>query len=148
MGLRCVRGSTHWNVFVPVTVHLWSSGLVLANDLPAGAVIEANDLHAGEIDLAANDSAPILNAADAVGRQLLRPGKAGSSLHPTQLKPRRFFAAGDSVKLVVQGPGFQVNGRALAITPGDEGQCVRIRTDSGRILCGRPGAGRQVEISL
>ena len=48
----------------------------------------------------------------------------------------------------LRGTGFQVSGLAQAITPGDEGQCVRIRTESGRVLCGRPSGNRQVEVAL
>lgn len=148
MGLRCVKGVSHWNVFVPVTVHVWSTGLVLAADLPSGAAIEAGDLRLAEVDLAGDASAPLLTPAQAVGRQLVRPVKAGASLRAAHLRPRRFFAAGDPVKLVVRGTGFQVSGNAQAIMPGDEGQCVRIRTEAGRVLCGRPSEGRQVEVTL
>jgi len=52
------------------------------------------------------------------------------------------------VRLTVRGEGFQAVSEGMALTPGDEGRCARVRTDSGRIVCGQPVGERQVELSL
>lgn len=148
MGLRCLQGAKHWSIYLPVTLRLWGRGWVIASSLPAGATLTDADLRWGEVDFAIESSASVVQAEAAVGRQLLRPVQAGSSLRAAALKPRRFFAAGDPVKLLVRGPGFQVSAQAQAMMPGDEGLCVRVRTEAGRVLCGRASAGAQVEVSL
>ena len=64
------------------------------------------------------------------------------------LRRRRWFAAGDTVRLVAQGRGFSVSGEAQALGPGLEGQVVRVRTDSGRVLSGLAVGHNRVEVQL
>jgi len=72
----------------------------------------------------------------------------GQSLRQEDVKARRWFAAGEPVRLTVKGAGFSVGAEGTALTAGDEGQCARIRLDGGRIVCGDPVGSRQVEITL
>ena len=148
VGLRCEVGAVRWNVFWPVTVKVWGQALVAAEPLRSGAVISANDLRMAEVDLAAQSSPAITRAADVIGRAVYRNVEPGHSLRQDDVKARRWFAAGDPVRLTVRGEGFQVASEGMALTPGDEGHCARIRTDSGRIVCGQPVGERQVELSL
>ena len=53
-----------------------------------------------------------------------------------------------AVRVVAVGPGWQVVTEGEAMNPGLEGQTVRIRTESGRLLQGRPVGDRQVEVAL
>jgi flagella basal body P-ring formation protein FlgA len=46
------------------------------------------------------------------------------------------------------GSGYQVSGEGQALTPGLEGQTVRVRTDSGRVVTGQAVADHRVEIPL
>jgi flagellar basal body P-ring formation protein FlgA len=52
------------------------------------------------------------------------------------------------VKVVARGAGFSAVGSALALTSGIEGQPARVKTESGRILSGRPVAPGMVELTL
>lgn len=148
VGLRCEQGAVHWNVYVPVTVRVFGAGVVPAVNLPLGARIEAADLRVAEVDLAAEGSPAILSVDEAAGRLVARSVQAGQSLRQGHLKAKRYFAVGDPVRLIVKGSGFSVSGTGEALTPGDEGQCARIRTEAGRIVCGRPVGERAVELSL
>jgi len=148
VGLRCEVGAVRWNVFWPVTVKVWGQALVAATPLRSGAVISAEDLRMAEVDLAAQTSPAITRAADVVGRAVYRNVEPGHSLRQDDVKARRWFAAGDPVRLTVRGEGFQVASEGMALTPGDEGHCARIRTESGRVVCGQPVGERQVELSL
>lgn len=148
IGLRCAQGVKPWNVYLPVTVRVFGQALVAAAPLPAGATLREEDLRLAEVDIA-EDNAPLVgNASLAVGRVLTRPLVAGRSLRQTDLKPRMWFAAGDSVKVLASGPGFSVAGSGQALTPGIEGQTARVRTDSGQVLTGTPVGTRVVELSL
>ena len=46
------------------------------------------------------------------------------------------------------GSGYAVSGEGQALQAGLEGQEVRVRFESGRIVTGRPVAERRVEVLL
>lgn len=148
IGLRCLQGPTRWNVYLPVTVQVFAPALVATRALAAGSVIEAADLAVSETDVAADPSPALREPAIAAGRTLARPLAAGESLRQRDLRVRQWFAAGETVKVRARGQGYSVVGEALAMSPGIEGQSVRLRTDSGRVLSGQAVAEREVEILL
>jgi flagella basal body P-ring formation protein FlgA len=148
VGLRCEQGAVRWNVYWPVTVKVWGQALVAATPLRPGNQIQAADLREAEVDLAAHASPAVMRVADVVGRSVVRGIEPGQSLRQDDLKTRRWFAVGDPVRLTVRGEGFQVASEGMALTPGDEGHCARVRTDSGRVVCGQPVGERLVELSL
>lgn len=148
VGLRCEQGSVRWNIYWPVVVKVWVRGVVAMTPLQAGKVIAMDDLQPAEVDLAARPVAPLLRSADLMGRTLARAVSPGQAVRLDDLRARRYFAPGEPVALTVKGDGFQVAGQGTAITAGDEGQCARIRTDSGRVVCGLPVGDRRAEITL
>ena len=148
VGLRCEQGRAHWNVFWPVTVKVWGQGLVAAAPLRPGTPVRASDLQIAQVDLAAEASPAILRAEDVLGRSVVRGIESGQSLRMDDIKARRWFAAGDPVRLTIRGKGFQVASEGTALSHGDEGRCARVRTDGGRVICGLPTGERQVELSL
>ena len=78
----------------------------------------------------------------------LVPYTAYESVRQDDVKNRRWFAIGDPVHLNVRGEGFVVASEGVALSPGDEGRCARVRMDNGRVLCGQPVGERTVEVSL
>lgn len=147
IGVRCAKGPTRWNVYLPVTVKVFARALVATRALPAGTVLEEADLAQAEVDLAEDASAAVVQPQLALGRALERPLAAGRSLRQSHLKPRQWFAAGETVQLVAQGPGFRVAGAGQALTAGLEGQPVRIRTESGRVLTAEAVGERRAEVN-
>jgi flagella basal body P-ring formation protein FlgA len=148
VGLRCAAGPKLWSVTLPVTVQVWSTALVTTEALPAGTVLTAQHLMPAEVDLTAAPGAAITVEADAIGRSLNRSLAPGSALRATDLKARQWFAAGEMVRVSAIGPGWQVVVEGQAMNPGIEGQPVRVRTESGRMITGRPVADRWVEMRL
>lgn len=148
IGLRCVQGASKWNVYLPITVKVFGSALVATGGVASGSVLSAADLTPGEVDLAEDNSSPIANPELALGRTLARALKPGQSLRQSHLKARQWFAAGETVTVLAQGNGFSVAGEAQALNPGIEGQPVRVRTESGRVLTGQPTGERRVELGL
>jgi flagella basal body P-ring formation protein FlgA len=146
IGLRCTAGAP-WNVYLPVTVKVWAPALVLAQSVPAGTVLEAVHLARQEVDVAAGASPAVTAAEQALGRTLTQSLSAGEALQRAHLRPRQWFAAGDTVRVVAAGDGYSVSGEAQALGPGLEGQSVRLRTDSGRIVSALPVAPRQAEVA-
>lgn len=148
VGLRCEQGAVRWNVYWPVSVKVWGQALVAVGTVRPGSTLAAEDLRMAEVDLASHASPAVLRAENVVGRTLVRQLSAGQSLRQEDVKARRWFAAGDQVRLTVKGPGFSVGSEGTALTAGDEGQCAKIRLDGGRVVCGDPVGARQVEIFL
>ena len=108
IGLRCAQGATPWNVYLPITVKVYGQALVSLQPLAAGSVLAATDLVKGEVDLAEDSSDAVQNTALAVGRTLAKPMVAGQSLRMAHLKLRQWFAAGETVRVLAQGAGFNV----------------------------------------
>jgi flagella basal body P-ring formation protein FlgA len=148
IGLRCADPGVRWNVFLPVTVDVFGPGLIAAAPLAVGAVITPADLKPATVNLSAEPS-PALTASElAVGRTLARPLAAGEPLRAADLRARQWFAAGDTVRIRAVGNGWRIHGEGQALNPGLEGQTVRVRTESGRVVSGVAVAERQVEVAL
>ena len=148
VGLRCVQGAVAWQVFLPVTVQVWASAVVSPVALPAGAQIDIGQLTVAEVDWAAGSSPAQARPADLADRVTARPVPAGRALRAADLRPRQWFASGETVQIVAQGSGFAVSGEGQALSAGIEGQPVRVRTESGRIVTGLAAGQRRVELSL
>jgi len=148
MGLRCTKGSKLWNVSIPITVSVFTQATVVKTALAAGTVLDASQLMQAEVDIAAAPGAAIPDPASVIGRTLARNLSGGATLRQPDLKARQYFAAGETVRVTALGQGWQVATEAQAIMPGLEGQLVKVKTESGRILTARPSGDHQVEVSL
>jgi len=148
VGLRCTQGPSPWNVYLPVTVRVWARGLVATGPVAAGSTLQASDVAEGEVDLAESTSPALLAPAQAVGRTLAQPLKAGQSVRSTHLRARQWFAAGDTVRLVATGNGFRLESEGQALSNGIEGQAARVRTENGHVVTGSPIGERLVELAL
>lgn len=148
IGLRCVEGERPWQVWLPVTVKVFAPALVPVRALPAGTVLSAEHLQTAEVDWAEQSAAPFTQTAGLLGRTLGHALQPGQAVRATDLRQRQWFAAGDTVRLRARGDGFSVSGEGQALGAGIEGQSVRVRTESGRVLTGLPVAAHQVEVSL
>lgn len=148
IGLRCTQGPKAWNVYLPVTVKVFARSLVATTALPAGTVLQPRHLAEAEVDVAASTDAAIAQPQLAVGRTLARSLTAGDALRRADLKLRQWFAAGDTVRVVAAGPGYQIAADAQALGPGVDGQTVRARIEGGRIVSGVATADRRIEVPL
>ena len=146
IGLKCVQGPTAWNITVPVVIRIFGRGLVALSNIPAGGTLKSQDLAIGDVDLVADTSAALNEPQAVEGRTLARPLNVGHSLRLSHLKPRQWFAPGDTVKLVSSGSGFQIASQGQALTPGIDGQPVRVRTEAGKILSGTAVGDRLVAL--
>lgn len=148
IGLRCTQGPKAWNVYLPVTVKVFARSLVAATALPVGTVLQPRHLVEAEVDLAASTDPAIAQPQLAIGRTLARSLVPGDALRRADLKLRQWFAAGDMVRVVAVGPGYQIAAEAQALGPGVDGQTVRARIEGGRIVSGVATADRRIEVPL
>lgn len=148
IALRCVSGPVRWQVYLPLTVRVWAPAAVTTAALPAGSTLTAKDLQLAEVDLAEKHSPAFTTAGDLIGRTLAIALPAGATLRADLLRQRQWFQAGETVAVVAQGQGYAVSGEAQALGNGVEGQPVRLRTQSGRIITAMPVGTRRVELPL
>lgn len=148
IGLRCLDGTTRWNVYLPITVRVFAPAPVLRDSLPAGAELTAEHFTEAEIDWAERPAAPLTDPALMAGRTLTRALAAGQPLRDADLARKIWFAAGDTVKVTAVGAGFRVGTEGQALGRGLDGQTVRVRTEGGRVVSGTAVGERQVELPL
>lgn len=148
VGLRCADGIARWNVYLPVRVRVMATAPVLREPLPAGAEITDDMLTEAEVDWAEDRQPPLTDPAQMVGRRLARNLPAGEALHANDLQRPVWFNAGEMVKVVAVGPGYEVSAQGQALGRGLDGQTVRVRTGAGRVVTGTAVGEHRVEIPL
>lgn len=148
LGLRCVSGSTKWNVFLPVTIKAFGAAWVIKGDVVSGTVLTEADAIQSEVDWAEENSPIVANPAQWVGRVAARPLTTGQALRQGMLRPAQVFQAGAQVRVVAQGVGFQITSDAQALSPGVVGQPARIKMGSGRVMMGVVLDSRTVELEI
>ena len=148
VGLRCVDGTTRWNVFLPVHVQAFGPAWVLKTDLPPGKVLTEKDVTQAEVDWAQENQSVLADPATWLGQTTTRGLAAGTALRQGMVRPAQVFQAGASVRVIAQGTGFQVSTDGLALSPGVVGSPARVRMENGRILSGTVLDMRTVRVDL
>lgn len=148
VGVRCVDGLSRWNVAVPVTVRALGNAWVVRGQVMAGSTLTQNDVVLAEVDWAEDSSAVLLDSALWLGQTAARNLSTGQVLRQGVVRPTQVFQAGSQVRVVAEGPGFQVASDAQALGAGVVGQSARVRMDNGRITSGTVLDARTVKIDL
>ena len=146
IGVRCLEGAT-WRVALPVTVTVWGRAVVAGEALAAGSQPSTAALRIEEVELTREPGTPVTDPAQLVGRTLTRQVAAGQVLRVEHLRIAHTVAAGDPVRIHVFGQGFVIQAEGQALAGAGEGQPIRVRTESGRILAGTL-RGRTVEVRI
>lgn len=148
VGLRCVDGMGRWNVSLPVVVKAVGPAWVLKSQVSPGSVLGEADVVESQVDWAEEPTAVLQDRALWVGQTTTRVLMAGQALRQGMVKPAQVFQAGASVRVVAQGPGFQVSSDAQALSAGVVGQSARVKMDNGRVTSGTVLDMRTVRIDL
>ena len=148
IGLRCLEGQVHWNVFVPVTVKAWGPAWVLKRPVPAGSVLTQDDADIAEIDWAEQSSNVLATPDSWVGQQAAFSLAPGQALRFNMVRPTPVFSRGSQVRVKSVGGGFHVVVSGQAMDEGVLGQAARVKLGSGKIITGTVRAGQIVEVRL
>lgn len=148
VGVRCVDGISRWNVTLPVTVRALGEAWVVKTQLAAGTAVTESDVTRGEVDWAEEQGAILTDRAAWLGQTASRALTTGQALRQGMLRPAQVFQAGATVKIVAQGPGFQISSEAQALSAGVVGQQARVKMDNGRVTSGTVLDVRTVKIDL
>lgn len=147
VGLRCTQGAT-WSVQMPVTVRVYGPALVATRPLSAHQPVGADDVTLAEVEWTREPQGVVTDPAQLDNRVPTRPIAVGQPLPLAALRAPVVISAGDPVKLLGQGRGFAVSADAIALAAAQDGQPVRVRTESGRVLTGTARSGRRVEVTF
>ena len=148
VGQRCTDGVARWQVFVPIRIKAIGPAWVLRSTLPANSILSAQDAVLQEVDWAESASPVLAQASDWVGKSLARNGLSGETLSLAMVRVTPVFASGARVKLVAQGPGFNIASAGHALGAGVPGQNVSVRLESGRIVSGTVSSDGVVSLGL
>jgi len=148
VGLRCNDGQARWNIGLPVVVKAVGPAWVVKNHVPSGATLSEGDLVQSEVDWA-EDMSPVVQDKQAwIGQTSTRLLTTGQTLRQNMIRAAQVFSAGATVRVVVQGNGFQISADGEAISAGIVGQSARVRMDNGRVTNGIVLDGKTVKIDL
>lgn len=145
IGVRCVEGSAG-TARLPVVIRVHARALVATRPVPAGSVLTPADLGEAEVELTAGPGTVLTDPRQAIGRTLARPLATGAAVSPAHLRRALAVAPGDLVRVLYAGAGFTVSADGRALASAQEGQSVRVQTETGRVLTGVARPGRIVEI--
>ncbi len=146
IGVRCVEGSS-WSVLLPVTVKVWGKALIANTPLHVGVTPSAGDFRVEEVDLTRIGATLVASIEELHGRVLARPVAGGQPLRQDALRYPPSVSAGDPVRILLVGQGFTISAEGVAVTTAAEGERVRVRTESGKVLVG-PVRDRAVVLNL
>jgi flagellar basal body P-ring formation protein FlgA len=148
VALRCVDGLVRWNVSMPATVKAFGPAWVVKTPVMPGGLVGAGDMVQAEVDWAEEPQAVLADSSGWMGQVAARQLNTGQTLRQGMVRAPQVFMAGAQVRLVAQGPGFQVSSDAQALTAGVVGQAARVRLDNGRVASGVVLDARTVKIEL
>jgi flagellar basal body P-ring formation protein FlgA len=148
VGVRCMDGVSRWNITLPVKVQAFGKAWVMRSHVPAGTALTTADVLEQEVDWAEENRAVLSDPSLWEGQTAARLLTTGQTLRDGMVRPTQVFQAGTTVKVVAQGPGFQISSEALALSAGVVGQTARVRMDNGRVTSGVVLDIRTVEIAL
>jgi flagella basal body P-ring formation protein FlgA len=148
LGLRCLDAGVKWSVFLPVTVRAYGQAWVVKGHVMSGATLLETDVMLAEVDWAEESSPIVGNPAQWLGQTATRALTTGQALRQGMVKPAQVFQAGAQVRVVAQGPGFQISSDAQALSAGVVGQLARVKMENGRIMSGLVLDTRTVKLEM
>lgn len=147
IGVRCLGPST-WSILVPVDISVTTTYVTTARPLPAGHVLQADDLVTISGDLASQPTGIITDAANAIGKTLKNPLAAGQSVRGDQLLAPWVIRQGQSVRLISAGTGFSVSSEGKALNNAAAGQVAQIRLPTGQVVSAIARPDGHAEVSF
>ncbi|HEY1059130.1 MAG TPA: flagellar basal body P-ring formation chaperone FlgA [Limnobacter sp.] len=134
--------------FVGVDVKVYAPVLVMKNAVASGQDVTSNDVEFKTLDIAQLGTGWVADLSHLNQKTAARALWPGAILKPDLLKGQPMVKSGDTVKVLIQGPGFSIGGSAVAMDSAEQGQTVKIKTPQGKVLQGIAVEPLQVEVTL
>ena len=143
VGVRCMK-KNNWSIFVPVHIRISLNLLVSARQLPLGHTLQNEDIASQTVEASRIEG--LTDPRQVLGKVLRYGIAAGQVLREDMLRPPYSVTQGQVVQLAVQGDGFSIRSEGVALNNASEGQAVRVRVGSGRVIGGIARANGMVEV--
>lgn len=137
-----------WTLNVPATVHMLGNYLVAARFLATGTVLSEADLAMASGDLTELPDDVVRQQADAIGRAISRTLVVGAPIGLNSLRDMAVIRAGDRVRVILIGAGFQAAGDAAALSSAGLGESIKLKMSDGQQLQGQVTKPGTVEVRL
>lgn len=144
VGVRC-NTPNGWSIFVPVQIRVSLNLLVSARQLPAGHVLQEQDVVGQTTET--TKSVGFTDPAQVAGKVLRYGITAGQILREDMLRLPYAVAQGQTVQIATQGNGFSIRNEGVALNNAIDGQPVQVRVGGGRVIGGIARNGGLVEIA-
>jgi flagella basal body P-ring formation protein FlgA len=148
LGMRCLEGSSKWNVFLPVTVKAMGKAWVIRREVAPGALLTQEDLLQVDVDWAEEVSPVLAEQSQWMGQVAIRSLNTGQTLRQSMVRPAQVFQAGAQVRVLAQGQGYQISADGQALSAGVIGQATRVKMENGRIMPATVLDARTVRLEL
>ena len=135
IGVRCIE-SANWNILVPVHIGVIGNYIASTRSLSAGQTIQATDISIMRGDLSGLPQGSIDRPDKAIGKILRNPIGAGQALRNAHLIAPQLVRRGQTVQAFATGDGFSIKAEGKAMNSAAEGEIVRIKMLSGRMISG------------
>jgi len=145
--VQCV-GSDTAPFFLGVDVKVWAPVLVIKNMVQSGQNVSAGDVEFRTMDLSQLSQGWVTDMAHLANKTSTRQLWPGTLLKHDHLRGQPMVKNGDTVKVVMSGPGFAIGGTAVAMGEAELGEVVKIKTAQGKILHGVARDALVVEVNL
>jgi flagella basal body P-ring formation protein FlgA len=147
IGLRCTAGAS-WSVTIPVVIRVYGLAIVTNRSIQAGQPLQPDDFSEQETELTKEAGRPVIDIGAIENKTLNRSVASGAILREEWLRANPVIQSGDQVRVVATGAGFSISTDGYAVTSAVEGQQVKVRSESGRVVTGIARSGRIAEIRM
>jgi len=145
-GVRC--SEPKWALRIPAEVRVVVRYAVAARPLAARQPLTEGDLVFAHGDLAQLPAGIVTSPLQALGHAPTVGIAAGQPLRRDLLRARPVVQAGQAVRVLTRGRGFEISAEGHALTAAPAGQPVQVRMSSGRVVSGIARSGGVVEMIL
>ena len=145
--VQCV-GSDTPPFFVGVDVKVFAPVLVVKGTVQSGQAVGLNDVEFRTMDLSQLGQGWVSDVNHLNNKTATRQLWPGTLLKHDHLRGQAMVKNGDTVKVMMKGPGFSIGGTAVAMGEAELGEVVKIKTTQGKILHGVARDALLVEVSL
>lgn len=129
IGVRC-PSATPWTIYVPVTVEVEVSVLVLRRPLARRSPVALTDVEPQVRRMPGRASLFVSDAASLQGHRLKRSLPVGTALTVEMLQPNVLVRRGQQVTLIAANSGVQIRAQGQALTEGAADERVRVQNVS------------------
>lgn len=133
-----------WSLYVPTHIRVLHPIVVSSSPINKNTRLMEHHLSLNETDISRIRGSYYFHVKDVIGMETKRPIKPGSAITSNHLRPPLVVNKGDAVVLTASIGSLSVKTPAIALTPGRQGQQIRVQNkQSKKIVDARvtgPGA--------